>query len=64
MGQKDLAQKLLEDYPDVFADIFNVLLFQGEQIICADELKKTANESQYKADTSDLHEERRDLLKL
>ena len=64
MGQKDLAQKLLEDYPDVFADIFNVLLFQGEQIICADELEKTANESQYKADTSDLHEERRDLLKL
>lgn len=64
MGQKDLAQKLLEDYPDVFADIFNVLLFQGEQIICADELEKTANESQYKADTSNLHEERRDLLKL
>ena len=64
MGQKDLAQKLLEDHPDVFADIFNVLLFQGEQIICADELEKTANESQYKADTSDLHEERRDLLKL
>ena len=64
MGQKDLAQKLLEDHPDVFADIFNVLLFQGEQVICADELEKTANESQYKADTSDLHEERRDLLKL
>ena len=64
MGQKDLAQKLLEDYPDVFADIFNVLLFQGEQVLHADELEKTANESQYKADTSDLHEERRDLLKL
>lgn len=64
MGQKDLAQKLLEDHSDVFADIFNVLLFQGEQIICADELEKTANESQYKADTSSLHEERRDLLKL
>ena len=64
MGQKDLAQKLLEDHPDVFADIFNVLLFQGEQIICADELEKTANESQYKADTSNLHEERRDLQKL
>ena len=64
MGQKDLAQKLLEDHPDVFADIFNVLLFQGEQIIHADELEKTANESQYKADTNNLHEERRDLLKL
>ena len=37
MGQKDLAQKLLEDHSDVFADIFNVLLFQGEQIICAEE---------------------------
>ncbi|MDD2980455.1 MAG: hypothetical protein PHN80_10825 [Hespellia sp.] len=29
---KDHANKYLEDYPDVFADIFNVLLFQKEMI--------------------------------
>lgn len=27
MGQKDITEKLLEDYNDVFADIVNVLLF-------------------------------------
>ena len=29
MGQKDMTEKLLEDYNDVFADILNVLLFEG-----------------------------------
>lgn len=29
MGEKDIAEKVLEDYNDVFADIVNVLLFQG-----------------------------------
>ena len=64
MGEKDLVQKLLEDCPDVFADIYNVLLFQGKQIIREDDLSNTENESQYKADTGRIHEERRDLLKL
>ena len=26
MGEKDIAEKVLEDYNDVFADIVNVLL--------------------------------------
>ena len=30
MGIKDLTEKILEDYNDVFADIINGLLFQGE----------------------------------
>ena len=64
MGEKDRVQKLLEDCPDVFADIYNVLLFQGKQIIKEDDLSNTENESQYKADTGRIHEERRDLLKL
>ena len=33
MGQKDVTEKLLEDYNDVFADILNVLLFDGKQVI-------------------------------
>lgn len=30
MARKDLTEKILEDYPDVFADIFNTLVFNGE----------------------------------
>lgn len=29
MAEKDIAEKTLEAYDDVFADIVNVLLFQG-----------------------------------
>ena len=29
MGEKDIAEKTLEAYNDVFADIVNVLLFDG-----------------------------------
>ena len=30
MAQKDLTSKILESEPDVFADIFNTLLFTSE----------------------------------
>ena len=33
MGEKDIAEKILEDYPDVFADIVNGFLFDGEEVI-------------------------------
>ena len=33
MGEKDKIEKLLEDYPDVFADIINVLVYQGEEAV-------------------------------
>ena len=29
MGEKDMSEKILEDYNDVFSDIVNVLLFHG-----------------------------------
>ena len=32
MGQKDRAEKYLENYNDVFADLFNVLLFQKKWV--------------------------------
>ena len=38
MSQKDLTEKLLEDYNDVFADIVNGLLFNGEQRVKAEDL--------------------------
>lgn len=31
--EKDITKKRLEDYNDVFADIFNALLFEGEEVL-------------------------------
>ena len=33
MAEKDIVEKTLEAYNDVFADIVNVLLFDGEKLI-------------------------------
>ena len=33
MGQKDIAEKTLEAYNDVFADIVNGLVFKGKKVV-------------------------------
>lgn len=48
MGNKDTSEKMLEDFNDVFADIINVLLFDGKQIIHEDELETSSLSSFYK----------------
>ena len=63
MGEKDITEKLLADYNDVFADIVNVLLFNGERLVKEEELKNTKDKSQYKADGG-IHEQERDLSKI
>lgn len=50
MGDKDKTQKILEDYNDVFADIVNVLLFDGEEVVKENELETAVKESFYKTD--------------
>ena len=62
MGQKDMREKLLEDYNDVFSDIFNGLLF-GENLIEQQYLKSGSTESIYKAESGKYREQRRDVLK-
>lgn len=62
MGQKDIAEKLLEDYNDVFMDIVNVLLFDGEPLVKEDELVNVKDRSQYKI-ANKLHEQERDVAK-
>lgn len=64
MGQKDMAEKLLADYNDVFADIVNVLLFDGRDEVSENDLVETKVKSQYKADDSKLHEQERDVAKI
>ena len=49
MGQKDLREKLLEDYEDVFSDIFNGLVF-GDNVIKQQNLRMSSTESIYKAE--------------
>ena len=64
MAQKDIAQKLLEDYEDVFADIVNVLVFDGEEVVRPNALEASNLRSQYKAASDGLlHEQERDVVK-
>jgi len=63
VGQKDLSEKILEDYNDVFADIINGLIFKGKQVINPNDLRNGNVHSQYKTDDNCLHELERDVLK-
>ena len=48
MAEKDAVQKTLESYNDVFADIVNVLLFNGKRIIKENALTDAQESSYYK----------------
>ena len=63
MGQKDIVEKGLEDYNDVFSDIVNALVFEGKRAVKPRELRTVKVRSQYKADDGKLHEEERDNAK-
>lgn len=62
MGTKDIAEKNLEAWNDVFADIVNVLLFKGKQIIKENELEADTKDSMFKVDGK-IHEQERDVSK-
>ena len=62
MAEKDIMEKTLESHADVFADIINVLLFQGERIIHEEDLEEKAPRSVYKTDGK-IHETERDVVK-
>ena len=61
MGERDITQKTLESYNDVFADIVNVLVFGGEQVVEADSLTDSQTFSQYKDSENVLHNQERDV---
>ena len=63
MGEKDIAEKSLEAYNDVFSDIVNVLLFDGRSVVQEGDLTDAPVPSQYKADSGKLHEQVRDVAK-
>lgn len=63
MGEKDLTEKILEDYNDVFADIINAFVFEGKDVVHPDSLRNSSVHSQYKASDQKLHELERDVAK-
>lgn len=63
MAEKDLSEKILLNYNDVFADIVNGLLFEGKDVINPKTLEDKLVHAQYKAEDGVLHEEERDVFK-
>ena len=63
MGQKDITEKVLEEHNDVFADIINGLLFDGNQEVKPEALENTTVHAQYKAEDDQIHELERDTGK-
>ena len=61
-NEKDMAEKTLQSFNDVFADIVNVLLFQGEQIVKPEELGQARARSTYQGEER-LREQERDEAK-
>lgn len=63
MAEKDMAEKKLEDYPEVFTDIVNTLLFSDSSIhLDENKIIDGPTESIYKAEEKD-KEQRRDTFK-
>ena len=63
MGEKDISEKILLDYNDVFADVINVCVFEGNEIIKEENLESASVHSEYKAADGMVHEEERDIAK-
>ncbi len=61
--QKDITSKRLEEYPDVFADILNVLAFQGKTALLPEYLEEKSGSAFYRDTASAWHENRRDVIK-
>ena len=62
MGKSDQHEKRLEEYNDVFADIYNTLVFK-QNILNEENLMAGPTESINDSDTNDLLEQRRDVYK-
>jgi len=63
LADKDLAEKYLESFSDVFADIYNVLLFRKE-ILLEEGLEEGPTESIYKVEENNFRNQFRDTVKL
>ena len=63
MGKKDITEKHLEAFADVFADIMNATLFFGTDLkVHPDDLADAAPRTMYKS-AGDIREQERDVAK-
>ena len=62
MGTKDITEKALEDYNDVFADIVNVLLFDGADCVRQEQLTEGSPYSNY-TENGKVRDQERDIYK-
>ena len=62
MAEKDITEKNLEAFNDVFADIVNVLLFKGKHLMKEKDLEAASKDSMFKADGK-IHQQERDVSK-
>ena len=63
MAEKDIAEKQLLSYADVFANIMNVILFQGDEVVHPEELTDELPHPTYKVDGK-LRQQERDVAQL
>jgi len=64
LGEKDILEKKLLMFNDVFATFVNGIMFDGEQVVKEDELLDIPSWSQYKGDDSRYRFQDRDVVKL
>lgn len=60
----DQSEKILLDHTDVFADIINVLVYDGQEVVKPENLKDGPTASRYKAAEGKYQEKSRDVVKI
>ncbi len=64
MGEKDILEKKLLAFNDVFAEFLNGVMFDGKEVVKEDELSDVPSWSQYKGDDKRYRHQDRDVAKL
>ncbi len=64
MAQKDITEKALLWYNDVFSDIVNNLLFEGDTVVSDNDLKDSVTHQSYRSDSKQVRVQDRDNCKL
>ena len=64
MGKLDITEKALVWYNDVFSDIVNNLLFDGEPVVSPKALRNAISHQPYKSDSKEVRDQERDGCKL
>ena len=64
MGEKDVTEKMFEDYNDVFSDIVNGIVFHGVDVVKEEDLHEIHPVSEFKAFDNKTHMLERDVIKI